>query len=59
MIFETTTTKINHELGWSPRFRFETALAKTVDWYMANRAWIDYVRSGDYRQWIEKNYTHR
>ena len=52
-------SKISRELGWSPRYRFETALAETVDWYLANRAWIDYVRSGDYRQWVEKNYTHR
>jgi dTDP-glucose 4,6-dehydratase len=52
-------SKIKRELGWTPRYRFETALAETVDWYLDNRAWIDYVRSGEYRTWIEKNYGGR
>lgn len=52
-------SKIKRELGWEPRFEFETALAETVDWYLGNREWIDYVRSGEYLNWIEKNYGKR
>jgi dTDP-glucose 4,6-dehydratase len=51
--------KIERELGWRPRFDFETALARTVDWYLDNTSWIAYVRSGEYRQWIETNYDRR
>jgi dTDP-glucose 4,6-dehydratase len=51
--------KIERELGWRPRFDFETALAETVDWYLRNHSWIAYVRSGEYRNWIETNYTGR
>ncbi len=51
--------KIQRELGWRPRFEFETALAQTVDWYLGNRSWIEYVRSGEYRKWIETNYDQR
>jgi dTDP-glucose 4,6-dehydratase len=51
--------KIQRELGWRPRFEFETALAQTVDWYLDNRPWIEYVRSGEYRKWIETNYERR
>jgi dTDP-glucose 4,6-dehydratase len=51
--------KIERELGWRPRFDFETALAETVDWYLNNRSWIAYVRSGEYRKWIETNYDRR
>jgi len=51
--------KIERELGWRPRFDFETALARTVDWYLDNKRWIAYVRSGEYRQWIEINYDRR
>jgi len=51
--------KIRRELGWRPRFEFETALAQTVDWYLDNRTWIEYVRSGEYRRWIETNYDQR
>ena len=49
-------TKIKAELGWQPKYRFEGALEKTVDWYMNNMKWIDSVRSGEYRKWIELNY---
>lgn len=48
--------KIQRELGWRPRYRFETALAETVDWYLANGPWIDFIRSGDYRRWMETQY---
>jgi len=52
-------TKIKAELAWSPRYTFEEAMESTVDWYLNNREWIDSVRSGDYRKWIEKNYQER
>jgi dTDP-glucose 4,6-dehydratase len=32
-------SKIRKELGWSPRHSFETGLAETVDWYLANEEW--------------------
>ncbi len=51
--------KITGELGWSPRETFETGLAKTVKWYLENAAWVAQVKSGEYRQWVEKNYAKR
>lgn len=32
-------SKLNTELGWSPRETFETGLRKTIEWYLANEAW--------------------
>jgi dTDP-glucose 4,6-dehydratase len=52
-------TKIQKELNWSPGYSFEEAMESTVDWYLNNREWIDSVRSGDYRKWIERNYQNR
>jgi dTDP-glucose 4,6-dehydratase len=52
-------TKIKSELGWSPAHKFEEALEATVDWYLANMDWVDLVRSGEYRKWIEINYEQR
>ena len=52
-------TKLKTELGWTRSFEFETGLAHTVDWYLQNNGWIEDVRSGEYRNWIEKNYTKR
>ncbi len=51
--------KIGRELGWSPLESFETGLAKTVAWYLANPEWIAHVVSGEYRHWMEKNYSNR
>jgi dTDP-glucose 4,6-dehydratase len=30
-----------------------------VDWYLDHQQWVDDVRSGQYRKWIETNYTLR
>jgi dTDP-glucose 4,6-dehydratase len=40
--------KIQSELDWSPRESFETGLAKTVDWYLANRSWADDITKTRY-----------
>jgi dTDP-glucose 4,6-dehydratase len=32
-------SKITEQLGWSPQYPFETGIKKTIDWYLANRAW--------------------
>ena len=52
-------TKINRELGWRPKETFETGLAKTVDWYLANTEWVESIRTGAYRDWIDQNYASR
>jgi dTDP-glucose 4,6-dehydratase len=51
--------KIEAQLGWRPRFRFEEALADTVQWYIDHVDWVENIRSGAYRQWIETNYENR
>jgi dTDP-glucose 4,6-dehydratase len=48
--------KIEQELGWRPQETFETGLRKTVAWYLANADWVANVTSGQYRQWVGKQY---
>jgi dTDP-glucose 4,6-dehydratase len=43
-------SKLEKELGWQPATDFKTGLAKTVDWYLANDAWVENVMSGSYRE---------
>jgi dTDP-glucose 4,6-dehydratase len=52
-------TKISRELGWKPAEQFESGLRKTVRWYLDHGAWVDSVRTGAYRAWIEQNYSER
>ena len=49
--------KIANDLGWKPQETFTTGLRKTVEWYLNNSAWVQGVTSGDYQQWISKQYA--
>ena len=49
--------KLERELGWKPAETFETGLRKTVQWYLDNQAWVQDVVSGDYRNWVAKQYA--
>src|SRR5580692_10536356 len=51
------TRKIERDLGWQPRETFESGIRKTVEWYLANEAWIREVTSGHYREWIATQYS--
>ncbi len=49
-------SKIEGELGWTPRESFESGLRKTVQWYLDNQAWVRGVATGEYRKWVERQY---
>jgi dTDP-glucose 4,6-dehydratase len=51
------SSKIMHELGWKPSVTFEEGLSKTVDWYLANKEWLQHVTSGSYQAYYEQQYT--
>ena len=51
--------KIARELGWKPAEEFESGLRKTVRWYLEHSEWVESVRTGAYREWIEKNHGER
>jgi len=40
--------KIRRELGWTPRETFTSGLRKTVQWYLANKAWCEAVGARGY-----------
>ena len=50
-------TKLERELGWKPEETFETGIRKTVEWYLANETWVNHVVSGEYKNWVEKQYA--
>ena len=49
MRYAIDPSKLERELGWSPRETFESGIRKTVSWYLENRDWWERVRSGVYR----------
>jgi dTDP-glucose 4,6-dehydratase len=53
------STKLQEKLGWVPSLQFEEGLAKTVDWYLENEAWLTDVTSGHYKTYYESQYQSR
>ena len=52
-------SRIQEECGWAPQETFDTGIRKTVQWYLSNQEWVNDVRSGDYRKWMDLNYGDR
>ena len=52
-------SKIERELGWKPAETFETGIQKTVNWYLAHQDWVNNITSGEYKNWVNKNYQER
>ena len=50
-------TRISNELSWKPEETFDTGIRKTVQWYLDNLDWVDRVQSGEYKNWLNKNYS--
>jgi dTDP-glucose 4,6-dehydratase len=48
--------KLERELGWKPAETFETGIRKTVQWYLDNPSWVANVKSGAYKDWLNKQY---
>jgi dTDP-glucose 4,6-dehydratase len=46
-------------LGWAPRTTFDDGLARTVAWYRDNRDWWEPIKSGEYREYYERQYGAR
>jgi dTDP-glucose 4,6-dehydratase len=51
--------KIERELDWRPQETFESGMRKTVQWYLDHQDWVRKVQSGEYQQWMTKNYEQR
>ncbi|WP_417822713.1 dTDP-glucose 4,6-dehydratase [Thalassospira lucentensis] len=41
-------SKMRDELGWSPKYSFETGLTQTVTWYVDHRAWWEPILKDKY-----------
>jgi dTDP-glucose 4,6-dehydratase len=40
-------SKIQNELGWSPKVKFDEGIKKTINWYMENESWVQMVRNNE------------
>ena len=49
-------TKIETELGWKPKYNFDTGIAQTIQWYLDNEDWWKHIISGEYANYFDKMY---
>lgn len=49
-------SRLNHELGWQPKYKFEQGLAQTIDWYLNHEDWWSRIKTGEYLKYYEKQY---
>ena len=59
MRYAIDCTRLENELGWRQSEDSATGFAKTVKWYLENSAWVESVRTGEYRKWLDTNYRER
>ncbi len=50
-------SKLKSEINWQPQESFETGLRKTVLWYLGNVTWMNHIVSGEYQEWVQKQYS--
>jgi dTDP-glucose 4,6-dehydratase len=51
--------KIQRDLGWVPKHRFEEAIKATIQWYREHQDWWRSIKSGDYLKYYETQYVSR
>ncbi len=55
--YAINAAKIRDELGWAPAESFDSGLIKTVKWYLEHPQWVERVKTGAYREWLDKQYA--
>lgn len=51
--------KLETELGWEPKYNFDTGIQQTIQWYLDNKEWWENILSGEYQNYFEKMYKER
>ena len=51
--------KINDELDWQPKTRFNEGMKKTIKWYLAHRDWWQKIIDGSYKDYYAKMYEDK
>ncbi len=52
-------SKVQRELGWFPRRRFEEAIKTTIEWYRTHESWWRAIKTGEYLKYYEAQYVAR
>ena len=59
MRYAIDPTKLETELGWKPKYTFDTGIPMTIQWYLDNKEWWENIISGEYQNYFEKMYVEK
>lgn len=59
MRYAIDPTKIETELGWEPKYNFDSGIQQTIQWYLDNQEWWKNILSGEYSGYFDKMYGNR
>ena len=59
MRYAIDPAKIETELGWKPKYTFDTGIRQTIEWYLNNKEWWQNILSGEYANYFENQYGKR
>ena len=51
--------KLENELGWKPKYNFDTGIDMTIKWYLENEDWWKNIISGEYVDYYKKMYSNK
>lgn len=49
-------TKIETELGWKPKYNFDTGIKQTIQWYLEHQEWVKHIINGEYVRFMKSYY---
>jgi len=52
-------SKIERELGWTPKISFEEGIGLTIRWYQDHREWWKKIKTGEYLEYYKRTYHDR
>lgn len=56
MRYAIDPSKIINELGWTPKYTFDTGIIQTVQWNVNNQEWIKNIENGEYLRFMREYY---
>ncbi len=59
MRYAIDPTKLETELGWEPKYTFDTGIPQTIKWYLDNKEWWENIISGDYQNYFKEMYVDK
>lgn len=51
--------KLEKELGWKPKYNFDTGIQQTIQWYLDNETWWKNIISGEYQNYFKEMYANK